>query len=143
MTAEKIAMPWTADPDRRAVSRRRFWTGTALSGLATLFLVFDIAIKLAKVPEVDASMVELGWPTDQARPLGATLAACLALYVLPRTSALGALLLTGYLGGAVATHLRVGNPLASHTLFPIYVAVFLWAGLALRDDRIRGLLPRI
>lgn len=152
MTTEKIAAtPWThldarrdADsPSPEAKTGRRSWTGRVLSGLAVAFLLFDVVLKLAKVPVVDASMRELGWSADLARPLGATLLACLALYVVPRTASLGAVLLTGYLGGAIATHLRLGNPLFSHTLFPIYVAAFVWVGLALRDDRVRALfLPR-
>jgi hypothetical protein len=73
--------------------------------------------------------------------LGVTLLACVVAYILPRTSVLGALLLTGYLGGAVATHVRVGNPLFSHVLFPTYVAALLWGGLLLRDARLRALLP--
>lgn len=152
MSTDKIAAtPWThldAPPDAttptpKATAGGRSWTGRVLSGLAVAFLLFDVAIKLAKLPVVDVSMRELGWSADLARPLGATLLACLGLYVVPRTAPLGAVLLTGYLGGAIATHLRLGDPLFSHTLFPIYVAVFVWAGLALRDDRVRALfLPR-
>ncbi len=147
MDAEKIAAAsWTApgtDTNRdRPVSKGRWWTGAVLSGLGVLFLSFDVTIKLAKTGQVVDSMRELGYSPDLARPLGATLLACVALYLVPRTAPLGALLLTGYLGGAVATHVRMGNPLLSHTLFPIYFAVILWAGLVLRDDRLRVLLPR-
>ena len=85
--------------------------------------------------------MELGYSPDVIVPLGLVQLACLILYVVPRTAILGALLWTGYLGGAVATHVRVENPLFSHTLFPIYVAILLWAGLWLRDMRVRALLP--
>jgi hypothetical protein len=105
-----------------------------------LFLAFDAAIKLVDVPFVAEASVKLGLPPDLSVGLGILLAACLALYVIPRTAPLGAVLLTGYLGGAVLTHLRVGDPLISHTLFPIYIGALVWAGLYLRDDRVRRLL---
>ncbi len=83
----------------------------------------------------------MGWPLSLANVLGTLLLACIALYAIPRTSILGAILLTGYLGGAVATHLRAGDPLFSHILFPTYLGVLLWLGLYLRDDRVRVLIP--
>lgn len=115
--------------------------GLALAALAVLFLLFDATIKLLMVPEVVSGTAELGWNPGIARPLGVLLLACLAVYLWPRTAVLGAVLLTGYLGGAVATHVRVGSPLLSHVLFPTYVAALLWGGLYLRDDRLRALLP--
>lgn len=125
------------------VSTKMAWTGRILSGLAVAFLLFDSAIKLMAPPEVLAAHETLGFPPELARSLGTLLLACVVTYVIPRTSFLGAVLLTGYLGGAVATHVRVGNPLFSHVLFPVYVAAFVWGGLFLRDARLRELfLPR-
>lgn len=116
--------------------------GWALSGLAILFLTMDAAMKLLALPVVIKSGDALGFPgADMARALGIVLAACTALYAFPRTSVLGAILLTGYLGGAVATHVRAGNPLFTHVLFGVYVAVVLWAGLYLRDAALTALLP--
>ena len=116
--------------------------GWALSGLAILFLAADAAGKLLVPETMIANSPPLGLPADPGfhRALGAILAACVLLYALPRTSVLGAVLLTGYLGGAVATHLRVGSPLFSHTLFGVYVGLIVWAGLYLRDARVRALL---
>lgn len=106
-----------------------------------MFLVFDSVIKFFDLPIVRQSMTELGYPVEAALGIGLFEIACLAIYLVPRTSVLGAVLLTGYLGGAIATHVRVGNPLFSHVLFPTYVAVLLWGGLFLREQRLRGLLP--
>ena len=117
-------------------------TGWALSGLAILFLAADAAGKLL-VPEIMiANSPPLGLPTDPGfhRVLGAILAACALLYAMPRTSIVVAVLLTGYLGGAVATHLRVGSPLLTHTLFGVYLGLLVWAGLWLRDPRLRALI---
>jgi hypothetical protein len=107
---------------------------TVLTAIPVAFLVFDSVIKLVKIDAVTESMAELGWPDRLARPLGLLELLCLVAYLVPRTRRLGALALTGFLGGAVATHARLGDPLLTHTLFPIWgVAIFLWAGLALRD----------
>lgn len=118
----------------RAVPRSRI--GMVLSGIAVAFLVFDIVGKLLMVPPVVAGSLELGYPENTVRPLGVILLACLLTYVIPRVSVLGAVLLTGYLGGAVAAQVRVGNPLLTHVLFPVYVAAFVWGGLLLRDARL-------
>lgn len=119
---------------------RRF--GWALSGLALLFLFLDAAAKLLAIPVVVESGAAIGLPgVNMARALGLILAACTLLYALPRTAPLGAILLTGYLGGAVAIHLRAGNPLFSHILFGVYVGAIAWAGLYLRDPAVRTLLP--
>jgi hypothetical protein len=112
-----------------------------MSGLFVLFLLFDAIIHLMKIAPVVESFTQLGYPVSLARGLGVVQLVCLVLYVIPRTSILGAILLTGYLGGAVATHLRIGDPLFSHVLFPIYVGVLLWGGLYLRDDRLHTLIP--
>ena len=122
-------------------SRRALWTGRVLSGLAVAFLIFDGAGKLLEVQPVIDGTKQLGYPPDIVFGLGVTLLSCLLTYLVPRTSVLGAVLLTGYLGGAVATHVRVGNPLFTHVLFPTYVAALLWGGLILRDPRLRAFLP--
>lgn len=112
-----------------------------LSGLAIAFLLFDALGKLLRLQVVIAGSAELGYPASTILPIGIVLLACVILYAIPATSLIGAVLLTGYLGGAIATHVRVGNPLFSHTLFPLYVAVIVWGGLFLRDPRVRLLLP--
>jgi hypothetical protein len=112
-----------------------------MSGLVVLFLVFDGVIKFVKPAPVVDAFAHLGWPLSLANVLGTLLLASTALYAIPRTSVLGAILLTGYLGGAVATHLRAGDPLFSHVLFPTYLGVLLWGGLYLRDERLKALIP--
>jgi hypothetical protein len=117
--------------------------GWGLSGLATLFLLADAGGKLLAPDLMIANSPPLGIPADPAfyRLLGAILATCTLLYAYPRTAVLGAILLTGYLGGAIATHLRVGSPLLSFTLFGLYLGLAVWVGLYLRDPRLRALLP--
>lgn len=124
-----------------AGSGRTLWAGRGLSALAVLFLTFDSIAKLLEVQPVVAGSRELGYPASTVFPIGLVLLLCVVAYAIPRSSVLGALLLTGYLGGAVATHVRVGNPLLSHTLFPVYVAFVVWGGLVLRDARLHALLP--
>jgi len=104
-------------------------------------LIPDAVIKFVKPAPVVDAFAHLGWPLSNAVTIGILLLVCAALYVIPRTSVLGAILLTGYLGGAVATHFRVGDPLFSHILFPTYLGVLLWLGLYLRDARLRALIP--
>ena len=120
---------------------RRSWAGVVLSVLPVLFMLFDSVIHLMVIPPVVESFTQLGYPVSTARTLGVIELGCIILYLIPRTSVLGAILLTGYLGGAVATNLRVGSPLFSHTLFPVYVGVLAWGGLFLRDERVRALIP--
>lgn len=115
------------------------WVGRILSGLVIAFLLFDAGGKLAKIEPVLKSMEELGLPTSSAATIGILLLVITVMYAIPQTATLGALLLTGYLGGAVAIHLRVGNPLWTHTLFPVYVGIFLWVGLALRNPKVKDL----
>ncbi len=122
-------------------STRRRWVGRTLTGLAVAFLLFDGAMKLAMVQPVIDAMQRMGFPADTARPIGLVLLACLALHLVPRTAVLGAVLLTGYLGGAIASHVRLEDPLLSHTLFPVYFAVLVWGGLDLRDPRVRTMTP--
>jgi hypothetical protein len=122
--------------------RTALLTGRVMSGLAILFLAVDSLGKLLEVPQVVEGSVALGYPANLVFGLGVVLLASLAAHLVPRLSVLGAILLTGYLGGAVATHVRVGNPLFTHTLFPVYVAFLIWGGLALRDVRVRTALLR-
>jgi hypothetical protein len=124
-----------------APSKKALWAGRVLSGLGALFLAFDATGKLLQPRAVVEGTTSLGYSPSVIFPLGIVQAVCLILYLVPRTATLGALLWTGYLGGAIATHVRIGNPLFSHVLFPIYVAAFLWGGLWLRDERVRALLP--
>lgn len=126
--------------DTKSGSGAARWAGRILTGLTGLFLTFDVVIKLVDHPAVHEASVTLGLPDSLAKPVALILAACLALYLAPRTAPIGAVLLTGYLGGAVLVHARVGSPLLSHTLFPIYVGAVLWTGLYLRDERVRGLI---
>lgn len=117
----------------------RAWAGRAISGLGVLFLAFDGIIKVLQLaPAVEAS-VGLGYAAGAVLGLGVLQLACLALYLLPRTAPLGAVLLTGYLGGAIATHVRVGSPVGS-LLFPVVLGALLWGGLALRDRRVGAAL---
>ena len=122
-------------------SGQRLWARRIISALPVLFLLFDAVIHIVRIGSVDKAFTDLGYAASLAVPLGIIELICLILYVIPRTSVLGAVLLTGYLGGAVATNLRVGAPLFSHVLFPVYVGVLLWAGLYLRDKRLRAVFP--
>ena len=121
-------------------NRKSIIIGTVLTGVAALVLAFDAAMKLANIAPVREAMAQVGYPTDLARILGAVLLACVALYVNTRTAPLGAVLLTGWLGGAVATHVRISDPLFSHVLAPVYMGALIWGGLYLRDDRVRALV---
>lgn len=125
------------------LSKKSIWTGRAVSGFAVLFLLFDGVMKffMDKLPpEALEAGAALQWSIDRMPLVGTILLTCLFFHLIPRTAILGAILLTGYLGGAVASHVRVGNPLFSHTLFPIYVGAFIWIGLYLRDIRVRRLI---
>jgi hypothetical protein len=122
-------------------SQAALWTGRILSGLSVAFLLFDATMKVLELQAAVEGTTQLGYPADVLVGIGLVQLACLVLYVVPRTAVLGAVLWTGYLGGAVATHVRVGSPLFSHTLFPLYVAAMIWGGLWLRDQRLRALLP--
>jgi hypothetical protein len=121
-------------------SKKMLWSGRILSGLAVLFLLFDATVKVLQLPPALQGTAQLGYPASVVFPLGILQLVCLVVYLIPRTAVLGAILWTGYLGGAIATHVRVGNPLFSHLLFPVYVAALLWAGLWLRDERVRAVL---
>ena len=132
----------TADaPTVGHISSTRIWTGRILSGLAVLFLTFDSVGKLVEAQPFIDGTIALGYARGVVFPLGVILLSSVAIYVIPRTSVIGAILLTAYLGGAVATPVRVANPLFTHVLFPTYVAAFIWGGLVLRDERLAALLP--
>lgn len=115
--------------------------GWIISGLITAFLLFDVAGKFAKPAQIAEAFARTGWPLELSVPIGAILLVCTVLYLIPRTSLLGAILLTGYLGGAVATNLRLENPLFTHTLFPVYFGVLIWIGLWLREPRLANVFP--
>jgi len=119
-----------------SASTSLLWAGRILSAIAALFLVFDGVGKVLKVAPVVAGTLQLGYPERTIVPIGLLVLIGTALYVFPRTSILGAIFLTGFLGGAVATHVRVGSPLLTHALFPTYVAALLWGGLVLRNPRL-------
>jgi hypothetical protein len=125
----------------QTVSTSQLWTGRILSILAILFLLADGIAKLFSPAPVVEGMTRLGYPLTLTAIIGIILLACVLLYAAPRTSILGAILLTGYLGGAVASQLRVGEPLFSHVLFPVYLGALIWAGLYLRDNRLSTLVP--
>jgi hypothetical protein len=128
----------TTSPNVSAAARR---AGRIVTALPVLFLLMDGAMKFSTIPAVVDGTRQLGWSPELLPVLGALTLVSLALYLVPRTAVLGAILLTGYLGGAVATHLRLGNPLLTHVLFPTYLGALLWGGLWLRDARVRALIP--
>ena len=117
------------------------WTGRVLSGLFSLFMLFDVVIKLIRLPVVDQTMAVLGWTRGEGFWIGAMELVFVALYLVPRTAVLGAVLMTGVLGGATAAHVRIDDPLFSHILFGVYLGAFMWGGLWLRDPRLRALAP--
>jgi DoxX-like family len=122
-------------------SKSRLWTGRILSILTILFLLFDGVMKLVRPLPVTQAMTQLGFPPHLSIPIGIILLLCTALYAIPSTSVLGAVLLTGYLGGAVVSQLRIGAPLFGSTLFPIYFAVLMWAAIYLQEPRLRAFIP--
>jgi hypothetical protein len=117
------------------------WIGRVLTGVVVLFMLFDGAIKIIKIAPVTESMAQLGYPDSVARGIGAMELVITALYLFPRTAVMGAVLLTAVLGGAIASHLRVGDPVFTHLLFGVYLGVMAWGGLWLRDPALRGLTP--
>lgn len=126
-----------------APSRSRLWTSRILSTLTMLFLIMDIVFKFIRPipPQVLQSVAQLGLQPGLLTAIGVLLLICTVLYVIPATSVLGAVLLTGYLGGAISLQVRVGNPLFGYVLFPVYIGVLMWAGLYLRESRLHALLP--
>ena len=139
MTA--TARPITAEiTDAAPVGRTARRIGLAVTGLVTLFLLFDAVTKLLQLQVVVDATVQMGFPASTVPVIGATLLACLVLYLVPRTAVLGAVLLTGYLGGAVCAQLRIEAPLFSTLLFPVYTGVLVWLGLYLRSAALRALV---
>jgi hypothetical protein len=136
-------LPILAGMPATALSRPAIWLGRALSGLVIVFMLLDGAIKLVPWPIVTETMDKMGYGSSEslARSLGAISLVCTALYAFPPTSFVGAILMTGYLGGAMASHLRIESPLFTHVLFGFYLGVMVWGGLWLRDRRVRELLP--
>jgi hypothetical protein len=115
--------------------------GYGLTGLCALFLFMDAGMKLMRLPVVLETTTQMGWSTSAVVPLGIVLLASTLFYLFPRTSILGAVFLTGYLGGAVAAHVRIESPLFTHTLFGVYIGIFMWAGLYLREPALRSIFP--
>ncbi|HWF46139.1 MAG TPA: DoxX family protein [Bryobacteraceae bacterium] len=123
------------------LSMGRVRTGWIITGLIAAFMLFDVVGKFAKPAAVIEAFARTGWPVELAALIGAILLTCTVLYVIPRSSSLGAVLLTGYLGGAVATNLRLENPLFTNTLFPVYFGILIWVALLLREPRIGKVFP--
>jgi len=123
------------------VSRKSLWAGRIITGLVAAFLLFDAVIHLMKPAPVVEGFAKLGFPIRFAIPLGIIELVCVLMYLIPRTSIFGAILLTGYLGGAIAIQLPTGNPFFGEVLFPVYNGVFLWGGIYLRDEKLRALVP--
>src|SRR5262249_16008626 len=123
-----------------SVSKRSLWAGRIISALPVLFLLVDAVMKLAKGDVVIKTTLGLGYAETVIVPLGIVLLACVDIYLIPRTAALGAILLTGYLGGAVATQVRAGQGLFE-IFFPVVIGTLLWGGLALRNHRLHALIP--
>jgi len=128
------------DSERRSVGTFRH-LGTVCTTLAAIFLGFDAVLKVFRLGPAVEGTASLGYPLESVHWIGIIELVCLVLYLAGRTSVLGGLLLTAYLGGAVATHVRISSPLLTHTLFPVYVALVLWGGLYLREERLRELVP--
>ena len=127
----------TGTVTKPGVSKKAFWIGWIMSVLPCLMLLFSAAMKFARPPEVLQGFTHLGWPTSSALPLGILEVACTLTYLVPQTAVLGAILLTGYLGGAIATHARLGEGF----LMPVLFGVMIWGGIFLRDPRLRALIP--
>jgi hypothetical protein len=125
------------------ISRPSMWMGRTLTGIISVLLAMDASMKVFMLAPAVEGTAQLGFPPHIVFPLGLIQVVSLVLYVIPRTSVLGAVLWTGYLGGAVATHVRLDNPLFTHTLSPVYVAILLWGGLWLRDSRLRQVFAKL
>jgi len=130
-----------SDSSTASVSKKKVIIGRIMSGIAVLFMLFDSINKILKTPQVMQASVKLGYPENTIPIIGLILLVLTIIYIIPRTSIFGAILLTGYLGGAVASNLRIMNPLFSNTLFPIYFAVLVWGGIYLRDNFISQFIP--
>ena len=140
MTEATMGARWMGK-DTTEISTGKLWTGRVIAWLVSLFLLFDAAMKFVQPKPVVDSFVQTGWPIAVSSALGAVLLISTILYLIPRTAILGAILLTGYLGGAVAANVRLLNPLFSHTLFPVYFGVLVWGSLWLRDPQLKEIVP--
>ena len=138
-TAAHFVEQTTAEPS--STGKKALWTGRILSGFVTAFLIFDAVIHLLRPAPVVEAFEKLHLPLSLAVDLGVIELLCIALYVIPQTAVFGAILLTGYLGGAVAIQLTTSNSLFGEILFPVYTAAVLWGGLYLRDEKLRVLVP--
>jgi hypothetical protein len=138
-TAAHFVSQATVEPG--TIGKKSLWTGRILSGFVTAFLIFDAVIHLLRPAPVVEAFARLHLSLSLAVDLGVIELVCIALYALPRTSILGAIFLTGYLGGAIAIQLTTSNSLFGEILFPVYVSAILWGGLYLRDERLRALVP--
>ena len=127
----------TTEATSTHVPKKTLWTGYVLSALPSLMLLFSATMKLVHPPQLDEGFVHLGIPVSHAFGLGVLELSCTIIYLIPRTSVIGAILLTGYLGGAIQTHLRVGDAFVAQFIF----GVVIWGGLYLRDVRLRALIP--
>jgi hypothetical protein len=123
------------------ISRKALWAGRIVSAVTVVLLLLDAVMKVMKASVAVQGTIEVGYPETTVVGIGVSLLVSTVLYAIPRTAVLGAILVTGYLGGAVATNVRIGAPLFSNVLVPVYVGVLVWGGLYLRDDRVRALIP--
>ena len=136
-TADVVSM----NSEAKAPGKTRIRFGWAMSGFTVLFMLLDGVSKLAMEQHVVEATTKIGYSADVIRPLGIVLLICTIFYAIPRTAIFGAILLTGYLGGAVASKVRIDDPLFGSILFGVYFGVLAWGGLYLRDDRLRALIP--
>jgi hypothetical protein len=140
LSIEEVALAQLSAP-AAAPAMGKVWTGRVLVGLPLLFLTWDATVKLLAVPQVVEASAKLGFAPSTLPLLGVLELTAVILTLIRRTRVLGAVVLTAYLGGAVETHVRLGDPLFSHTLFPIYFAALIWGGLSLLDERVRAASP--
>ena len=141
-TYDRLSSPTSTSPASYRPSRRAIITGRILTGIVALLLTLDAGIKLVRAKAAIEGSAQLGFTPDQVFVIGVIAAVCLVLYLIPRTAPLGAVLWTGYFGGAILVHFRAGNPLFTHILPPIYVSVLIWGSLYLRDPRVRAVLGK-
>jgi hypothetical protein len=125
----------------KKITKSRLWTARIMSGIVILFMLFDSVVKLIKPAPIVEGTLDLGYAEHHIIVLGILGLLSTILYAIPRTTVLGAVLLTGYFGGAIATHIRMDNPLFTHILFPVYIALLTWGGIWLRDEKVRKLIP--
>lgn len=142
MSASILETAASTTPSARRTINKSLLTGRILTGVAMAFLIFDTVYKFTGAKEAVEGTAQLGFQAHHLPVIALIELACLVLFLIPRTSPIGAVLFTGYLGGAIVTHLRLDNPLFSHILFPTYLGTLIWVGLYLRDSRVRALIGR-